>query len=247
MLFQKLLVLEYQRAVLYRGGRLVGVLQPGMHGVWWCWRRETVALVDMRSQSQPLVGQEMLTRDHIPVRLTLAAVYQVEDPVAALHRVQAWQAQLYLDLQLALSELVVALSFEEVLNQKSNLGQNVQDVVKPQAAEYGILLQRVAVRDMTMPASIRDMMLKTIEAEKSAQASLIKAREEVAAARSRANAAKMLTENPGAMRLKELETFAEIARCSGNTLIFNLNPDNNGLPPTVPRAARGNGDKPATT
>ena len=80
-----------------------------------------------------------------------------------------------------------------------------------------------------MPANIRDMMLKAVEAEKSAQATLIKAREEVAAARSRANAAKLLAESPGTMRLKELETLVEISKSAGNTLVLTPNLEWAGL------------------
>jgi regulator of protease activity HflC (stomatin/prohibitin superfamily) len=86
-------------------------------------------------------------------------------------------------------------------------------------AAYGLGLLRAAVKDVTMPASIREMMLKSVEAEKSDQASLIKAREEVAAARARANAARLIAENPAVLRLKELETLTELAKSPGSTVV----------------------------
>ena len=93
--------------------------------------------------------------------------------------------QLYLDVQLALREHVAELTFDELLEQKSRIGETLQAAVHEAATNYGVLLKRTGVKDVTMPGNVREMMLKKVEAEKSAQASLIRAREEVAAARAR--------------------------------------------------------------
>ena len=89
-----------------------------------------------------------------------------------------------------------------------------------------------------MPGNVREMMLKKIEAEKSAQASLIRAREEVAAARARANVARMIMENPAVLRLKELETMSELAKSPGSTVVFSGKTDVDGL---IAKAVSGNG------
>jgi regulator of protease activity HflC (stomatin/prohibitin superfamily) len=229
ILRHRLIVAEYQRALLYSNGRYVRTVGPGRHWLWRVFRRQTAAVFDMRQQSVSLAGQEILTRDHVPLRIALAATYQVTDPVAAQHKVDAWMQQVYLDLQLVLREIVAGLSFDEVLDQKAGLGDRVRQMAAPGMAVYGVTLVRAAVKDVTMPASIREMMLKSVEAEKSAQASLIKAREEVAAARARANAARLIADNPAVLRLKELETLTELAKSPGSTVVFTGGMDLSGL------------------
>ena len=110
------------------------------------------------------------------MRVTLAGVYQIVDPVAAAHEVECWQSQVYVDLQLALREVVGELTFDELMDEKSSIGQKIHVLAAGQLTDYGVQLHQAGIKDITMPASIREMMLKTVEAEKSAKASLIKAR-----------------------------------------------------------------------
>lgn len=215
-----LIVYEHQRALVYRNGRYVRTVGPGRHRLWRPLLREKAVVFDMRQQAITLAGQEILTSNHVPIRMTVAANYRVADPVAAQHEVENWIEQLYLELQLALREIVAGLTFDALLEQKAALGEQVLAAVAPSAARYGVELLRAAVKDVTMPASIREMMLKTVEAEKSAAASLIKAREEVAAARARANAARTVAEHPAALRLKELEALAELGKSPSSTIVF---------------------------
>ena len=243
LIYTKIIVSEFQKALLYSDGRYVRSVGPGRYTLWRVFVKQSAVVFDMRKQSVSLMGQEILTKDRVPIRLTLVATYQVSNPVAAQHQVENWTQQIYLDLQLALRELVAGLSFDELLDQKSTLGERLRDTVRPPAAAYGVDLLAAGVKDITMPASIRDMMLKTVEAEKSAQASLIKAREEVAAARARANAAKLIAENPAVLRLKELETLAEIAKSPGNTIVFAGGADWRGIAASLVQTATDSADK----
>ena len=225
-----LVVFDYQTALLYRNGMFERKLAPGIYRFWneKFWNSMFVDshkwfVFDLRPLALNLAGQEILTKDKVPIRMTLAGTYRVVDPLLAQNQSDDWSQRLYVDVQLALRELVSGLTFDQALEQKSEFGEQIRAQAGPIAASYGVELQRVAVKDITMPANIRDMMLKAVEAEKSAQATLIKAREEVAAARSRANAAKLLAESPGAMRLKELETLVEISKTPGNTLVLTPN------------------------
>jgi len=241
LLYTSLIVAEYQKALVYRNGRFERTVGPSRYTLWNVFRLKMSAHVfDLRKQSVSLVGQEILTKDRVPVRLTLVATYQVIDPVAAQHRVGDWSQQIYLDLQLALREIVAGLSFDELLDQKTALGECLAAAVRSQTATYGVDLIAAGVKDITMPASIREMMLKTVEAEKSAAASLIKAREEVAAARARANTARVIAENPAVLRLKELETLAEMAKSPGNTIVFAGSADWGKIAASLGRAGDDN-------
>ena len=193
---QETIVPEYAKALLYTNGHHVQTVGPGRYLLWRFVTKQTATVVDMRQQSLTIAAQEILTKDRVPIRITLAATLKITDPVAASHQVQSWYDRIYLDLQLALREVVDDMPFDELWTKKRAIGDQVNQSVAPQAEQYGVELIRVAAKDITMPASIRDIMLKSVEAEKTAQASLIKAREEVAATRARANAAKLIADNP---------------------------------------------------
>jgi regulator of protease activity HflC (stomatin/prohibitin superfamily) len=231
-----LIIYEHQVALLYRDGKYQRTLGPGRYRFWkeaW-WNARLVStywwyIFDRRPTALNIVGQEILTKDKVPIRLTLAGTYRIADPVLAQNQSDSWLQRLYIDAQLKLRELVANKTFDEILEQKVDLGAQVRAETAPLAAGYGVELQSVAIKDITMPATIRDLMLKALEAEKSAQATLIKAREEVAAARARANAAKLLVDNPGSMRLKELETLIEVSKNPGNTIVFPAGLDLAGL------------------
>ena len=225
--YRTLVVYENQQALIYKNGHHVETVGAGKYHLWG-WHRHS-AVFDMRRRFVTIPCQEILSKDQIPIRITLAVGHQVVDPVKANHEVENYAQQLYLDVQLALREIVAELTFDELLDQKNKIGDGVQRQVTEAALAYGVRLERTAIKDVTMPGNIREMMLKTVEAEKSAQASLIKAREEVAAARARANAARMMSENPAVLRLKELETLTDLAKSPGNTVIFAGSTDVSGL------------------
>jgi regulator of protease activity HflC (stomatin/prohibitin superfamily) len=224
VLFRTVVVVrEYERGLLYRDGKFVELLPPGRY-VHWIWERMSqhwqIDRVDIREVSQTVEGQEILTADKIGVRVTLIAQFKVTDPVVARHSVGDYQSQLYQDLQLTLREAITGRTLEELLNERDVLSGRIQADVATRSARYGIELTRVGVKDMVLPGTLRTMFLQEVEAEHKGRASLVAARHEVAAARARANTAKLLQENPHLLRLQELETLAQLASKSGNVLII---------------------------
>jgi regulator of protease activity HflC (stomatin/prohibitin superfamily) len=212
-------VREYERGLFYRRGKFVELLPPGRY-VHWRWEHCHIDPVDIREVSQTVEGQEILTSDKIGVRVTLIAQFKVVDPVAARHSVGDYNAQLYQDLQLTLREAITGRTLEELLKERDVLSAKIQGEVAPRAQKYGVELTRVGVKDMVLPGTVRAVFLQEVEAEHKGRASLVAARHEVAAARARANTAKLLQENPHILRLQELETLAQLASKSGNVLII---------------------------
>lgn len=210
---------EYQRGLLYRKGKFVELLAPGRH-VHWRWEHIFIDVVDIREISQTIEGQEILTSDKIGVRVTLIAQYKVVDPVAARHSVGDYASQLYQDLQLTLRESITGRTLEDLLKERDLLSSKIMEDVAARARKYGVELTRVGVKDMVLPGTVRAVFLQEVEADLKGRASLVAARHEVAAARARANTAKLLQENPNILRLQELETLAQLASKSGNVLII---------------------------
>ncbi len=212
-------VWEYERGLLYEKGRFVKLLEPGRYQLWR-WQYRAIEKVSQRQSSQTIGGQEVLTTDKVPVRVTLIAQYSVSDPVLALHTVEDYTEQLYQDLQLTLRTAISTRSVDELLADRDALSTNLCDTVAAQAATYGITLHRVGVKDIVLPGSVQRVFLQEVEADRAGRAALVAARHETAAARTKANTAKIMHENPLILRLQELETLIQMADKEGNVLII---------------------------
>lgn len=212
-------VWEYERGLMYKKGKFERVIEPGRY-VLWGWQHRHIRKVDTRETSQTVQGQEVLTSDKVGVRVTLIAQFKVTDPVAATHNVESYTDQLYQDLQLTLREQITGKTVEELLADREALSTHLYDDVAPRAEQFGVTVTRVGVKDIVLPGVVRAVFLQEVEADLKGRAELIAARHETAAARARANTAKLLQENPNAMRLQELETLAALASKAGNVLVI---------------------------
>jgi regulator of protease activity HflC (stomatin/prohibitin superfamily) len=209
---------EYEVGLLYRSGRFAGTLEAGRHRVWSLVRHESVAVVDTRRTSLAINGQEMLTADKIALRLNLMATYRVVDAEAALHRVVDYRTQLYNELQLAVRSVVSAASIDALMAEKVLLSETVRDAVLASAAEYGIEVESVGIKDIVLPADVKRMLAQEAEAERYGRAALVTARSETAATRSLLNAAKLLADHPALLRLREMQSLVEMSR-EGSTIV----------------------------
>jgi len=214
-------VYEYERGLLYRGGRLEKVLEAGRHRIW-PFSHAKIEVVDVRRASAQIANQKLLTSDQITVTLNIVADYEIVDVAAAVHKVANYQTQLYEDTQLAARNVVGASTVDELLENRLAINAQLLEAVAPLAAEYGLRVPAVAIKDVVLAPKVRDLLMKEAEAKRVASAMLIGAREEVAAMRALANAARMAQENPALLRLRELEVARSLASNAGNTLVMGL-------------------------
>ena len=223
----KFYVEAYEAGLKFRDGRFVAVLEPGAYRLARWFAKEEIRTVDLRIRSIVLQGQEMTTLDKVTIRITMLAKLRVIDPQAAMLKVDDYAAQLYGDVQLALRDAVGALELDAAIGQKGRLADAVLAAAKPKALEYGVALVDVGVRDVILPGDMKAILNQVMEARKRAEAALITRREEVAATRSLANTAELLSKNPAMMRLKELEALERVAARGAQIVVapefFGLN------------------------
>ncbi len=215
-MFYRTEIQPYEAGLLYRNGRFVGLLGPGRHRVWFLFVRERVTRVDLRTRTVQVVGQEVTTLDRVSLRMNLLGRYRVVDAVKALHLVEDYPNHLYQDLQMALRSHVAGVALDALLANKGEAGLRVLEAVRPKALDYGVELSEAGVKDLVLPGEMRAILNQVVEAQKEAEASLIRRREETAATRSLANTAALLEKNPALARLKELEALERIARQGGH-------------------------------
>ena len=207
--FRVLHVEAHERVLLFQEGQLIEAVGPGRYVFWKQTAEITWKTVDLREQGADVAGQEIMTADKMSLRVNLLVTWQVSDPVKAVTVVDYAQS-LYREAQLALRAAVGGRQLDKLLADKEAVGNEVRGAITKRVAEFGVIVKSVGLRDIILPGDMKTILNKVIEAQKQAEANLIRRREETAAARSQANTARLLAENPVLARMKELEAIQEI-------------------------------------
>ncbi len=210
----------YQVGVLKVDGAVVELLPAGQYGFWRYNRQVSVELIDTRIQALEVSGQEILTRDKVSLRLNLAANWHYSDVLMAYSRLSKPLEHLYRELQFGLRAAVGTRSLDELLENKQLIDESVGAHLKERLAGTGIEVSGLGVRDIILPGEMKALLAQVVEAEKAAQANVIRRREETSATRSLLNTAKVMEENPTALRLKELETLERVAERIDRISVF---------------------------
>jgi regulator of protease activity HflC (stomatin/prohibitin superfamily) len=211
---------DHETALHFRNGTYLGVLASGRHRFWTAGHE--VKRVDTREQMIIMQGQELLTADQVSVKLSVVATYRVADALT-MHRASADSASvLYVEIQLALRQIVSAESAETFLQQKSGHGSKLMPLVADRAASLGLKVDRIDLRDVMLPAELKRSYMAALQQRQESNAVLEKARSETAALRSLANAAKLMRDNPELLQLRYLQTLQEVGTSVGNTLVLGL-------------------------
>lgn len=204
------IVPEGQVGFVTINGEAQGQLAVGAY-TWWSFNRAIqVVLMDCRLQNMEINGQEILTKDRVGLRINLSAVWQVLNPALVKESLVDHKDFLYRELQLALRTVVSTQTLDELLADKNLLNETIQTIVAEKAKEYGLVLKTVGARDIILPGEMKTILAQVVEAQKQAEANLIRRREETQETRSLHNTAKVMEGNPVLLRLKELEVLEKI-------------------------------------
>jgi regulator of protease activity HflC (stomatin/prohibitin superfamily) len=206
--------------LLFVDGKLVRTLAPGAYAFWNFRKNVAAEVIDLRVQSLEVSGQELLTRDKVSLRVNLAASLRVTDPVAARTKVAKYGDYVYRELQYGLRKAVSAKTLDELLGDKASLDADIFAYVRGRVAELGLEVLGVGVKDVILPGEMKDILNGVVQAEKAAQANVIRRREEANAARSLLNTARLIEESPVLMRLKELEALEKVTEKIDKLTVF---------------------------
>jgi regulator of protease activity HflC (stomatin/prohibitin superfamily) len=224
-------IYEYQKGLLYKKGRFARTLDPGSY-----WISSTFSMiypVDVRSEFLTIQGQDVISADGVTVKISLAAEFQVADANLAVNKTANFRTNLYLQLQMALREIVGKEKIDALLENRTGMSGKLMELTAPKADQMGVKLISADVKDMMFAGEMKKAFGQVVKAQKEAQAALERARGETAALRSLANAARMMDDNPNLLQLRALQALAD---SSGNTLVLGVP---NGALPIKP------GSKPA--
>jgi regulator of protease activity HflC (stomatin/prohibitin superfamily) len=168
----------------------------------------------MREVILDIAGQEIMTADKVTLRINAVVTYRVADARMSITASEDSRQALYREAQLALRAVIGTFELDKVLSEKEAVAEALETLIRARAADFGLEVLNLGIRDVILPGEMKELMNRVIEARKAADANLITRREETAAMRSQANTARILENNPTLMRLRELDVLEKIAEKS---------------------------------
>lgn len=216
----QVLVMPFERAILYVDGVLREVLPEGRFAFNVTNRKLEVFRVDLREQELQVLGQELMSADRVTLRLNMILKYRIVDAVKSVQSVSKLSDALYSEVQMSARYFVASLTVDQLLEKRADATAQMAKAVQVRATSWGVELMKLDLKDVILPGDMKTLLNRVIEAEKKAAANVILRREEVAATRSLANTAKLLENNPVLMRLKEMEAWKEIAERIPNLTVI---------------------------
>lgn len=216
--FRRIIVNEFQVGLLYKKGVFIRELSAGAYWVWT--PTDSINVVDVRRATLTLSGQEVVTADNVGIKFSCLLIYRVADAKKAINESQGWYQEIYAYVQLALRDVISTLKLDEILAARSTLGDQLVELVKPKAAEIGIEMSMVQIKDIILPSEIKKIYSELIRAQKEGAVALERARGEQAALRNLANAARLIEDNPALMNLRILQSLASQSGQNAPTIIL---------------------------
>lgn len=216
---KRITIYEYQRGLRYQNGKFDRVLEAGQY--WYNGFTTTINVVDTRASYDTIQGQEVLSKDGVTIKVSLVAHYKVSDPAAASHEVLSFYNAVYLEVQLALREIIGVENADDLIEKRNQIGKKLWEATSPKLKEIGIDLIAVNIKDLMFPGELKQIFTQVIKARKEGLAILEKTRAETAALRNLANAARLTEKNPNIMQLRLIQA---LSGSSGHTIILGMPP-----------------------
>jgi regulator of protease activity HflC (stomatin/prohibitin superfamily) len=204
------IVREYQRAVIFRLGRLIGAKGPGL--IFLVPFIDRAIIVDLRVVTLNVPKQKIITMDNVTVDVDAVVYLRVYEPNNAVVKVNDYLMASSLLAQTTLRDLIGQTPFDDILSRREKLNKKMQEILDTSTDPWGVKVSSVAIRDVSLPENMHRAIAKQAEAERERRSRIIIAEGELTAAEKMEQAANFYTRNMAAMRLRELQTWTEVAR-----------------------------------
>ncbi len=214
---------EYHRGVVFRLGRLNGVRGPGIY--WLTPVLEQKMLVDVRTKTVDIEPQETVTADSVTIKVNAVLYYRILDPARAINRVESYQIAVYQIAMTTLRNVVGQNILDDILQNRDKINLKVQEIVDEITEPWGIVIERVEMKDVEIPLGMQRAMAKEAEAVREKRARLIKAAAEQEASIKLAEASQNIAQNPAALELRRLQMLTEIGAENNTTTVVMVPSD----------------------
>ena len=212
-------VTQYERGVVLRFGRLRGELrQPGLTLIAPV--ADRLHKVNMQVVTMPVPAQEGITRDNVTVKVDAVVYFKVYDPVRVVVGVQSYQSAIAQVAQASLRSIIGKSELDDLLSNRERLNQGLELMLDSPAVDWGIHIDRVDIKDVALPESMKRSMSRQAEAERERRSRVITAEGELQASEKLAQAAEVMAQHPAALQLRLLQTVVEVAAEKNSTLVL---------------------------
>ena len=213
------LVQQYERGVVLRFGRLLAdVRQPGLRVMIPF--ADRMAKLSIQTVVLAVPSQSTITRDNVTVGVDAVVYFRVDDPVRAVINVQDYLQATSQVAQTSLRSVIGRADLDTLLSDRNRINTELKDVIDAPTEEWGITIDRVEIKDISLPEGMRRSMSRQAEAERERRARIINADGELQASNKLSQAAAAMGETPGALQLRLLQTVTDVAAEKNSTLVM---------------------------
>ena len=215
-------ITQYEQGIVFRWGRVLpGIRQPGL--TWVNPFTDRLRKVNMQIVAAAVPAQEAITRDNVTMTVDAVVYYRVVDPVKAIINVQDYTFAVSQVAQTSLRSVIGQSDMDQLLSERDKVNAHLKDVIdEPTEGPWGIRVERVEVKDVSLPDSMKRSMSRQAEAERERRARIITADGEYQASKKLAQAAAVMAADPAALQLRLLQTVVEVAAEKNSTLVMPI-------------------------
>lgn len=211
---------QYERGVRFTMGRFSGIMNPGWNIVIPVF--QSYQKVDMRTKAVDVPDQNAITRDNVPVQVNAVIYYKVSDAEKVVIEVEDFRYAISQYAQTTMRNIVGEVTLDELLSSRDQIADRIREIVDKETDAWGLKVQNVELKDVSLPDSMQRTIAKQAEAEREKRAVIINSEGELAAAQNVAQAAQMLSQVPGALHLRTLQSINDISSDQSNTVVFTV-------------------------
>ena len=209
---------QYQKGVKFTFGKYSGLMEPG-------WRLvfpiiQSYQKVDIRIKAVDVPDQNAITRDNVTVKVNAVIYYKVSDANKAVIEVEDFRYAISQYAQTTMRNIVGEVTLDELLSSRDKIADRIREIVDKETDAWGLKVQNVELKDVSLPAEMERTIGKQAEAEREKRAVIINSEGELAASQNIAKAAEMLSKTPGALHLRTLQSINDMSSDQSNTVVY---------------------------
>ncbi len=209
---------QYERGVKFTFGKFSSIMEPGWRIVWPI--IQSYQKVDIRTKAVDVPDQNAITRDNVTVKVNAVIYYKVSDAEKAIIEVESFQYAISQYAQTTMRNIVGEVTLDELLSSRDKIAERIREIVDTETDAWGLKVQNVELKDVSLPAEMERTIGKQAEAEREKRAVIINSEGELAASQNIARAAEMLASTPGALHLRTLQSINDMSSDQSNTVVY---------------------------
>lgn len=211
---------QYERGIKFTMGKFSQIMEPG-------WRLiipifQSYQKVDMRTKAVDVPDQKAITRDNVSVTVNAVIYYKVQSAEKAILEVENFRYAISQYAQTTMRNIVGEVTLDELLANREKLADRIREIVDKETDAWGLKVNNVELKDVSLPADMERTIAKQAEAEREKRAVIINSEGELAAAQNMAEAARILAATEGALHLRTLQSINDISSDQSNTVVFTI-------------------------